>query len=123
MKNKIIALALSAMLFALCLPAGAQQPAKLPKIGFLNAGSGGSSFGWRETLVREFGKLGYVEGRNITFEVRNANTKYDRLGRESSSARRKRYRLRANCCPIGRQATGATERDHSQTLPGRRAVE
>ena len=79
MKNKIIALALSAMLFALCLPAGAQQPAKLPKIGFLNAGSGESSFGWRETLVREFGKLGYVEGRNITFEVRNANTKYDRL--------------------------------------------
>jgi len=79
MKNKIIALAQSAMLFALCLPAGAQQPAKLPKIGFLNAGSGESSFSWRETLVREFGKLGYVEGRNITFEVRNANTKYDRL--------------------------------------------
>src|SRR5262245_5274937 len=66
------------MLFALCQSAEAQQPAKIPKIGFLTAGVGELAR-WRENLVREFGNLGYVEGKNITFEVRNANTKYDRL--------------------------------------------
>jgi putative ABC transport system substrate-binding protein len=29
--------------------------------------------------VREFAKLGYVEGKNVAFEFRNANTQYDRL--------------------------------------------
>jgi hypothetical protein len=38
MKNKIINLALSAMLFAPCFSASAQQPAKIPRIAYL-AGS------------------------------------------------------------------------------------
>jgi putative ABC transport system substrate-binding protein len=71
--------ALSAMLCALCVPAVAQQPAKLPKIGFLSSGFSEGRFGWRESFVREFGKLGYVEGKSVTFEFRNANTQYDRL--------------------------------------------
>ena len=77
---------LCAMLFALSVSVQAQQPTKLPKIGFLSSGfsEGSSGFGegssgWRESFVREFGKLGYVEGKNVTFEFRNANTKYDRL--------------------------------------------
>ena len=37
MKNKIITLALSAMLFALCLPAWAQQAGKVPRIGILSS--------------------------------------------------------------------------------------
>ena len=75
----------AAMFFTLCsllLPpcffAEAQQPTKLPKIGFLSSGfsEGSSGFGegrssWRESFVREFGKLGYVEG-SVTFEFRNA---------------------------------------------------
>ena len=79
MKKKLTVLALCAMLFALCFPVWAQQPAKLPKIGFLSSGFGEGRSGWRESFVREFGKLGYVEGKNVTFEFRNANTKYDRL--------------------------------------------
>ena len=86
MKRKISVLTLCAMLFALSVSVQAQQPTKLPKIGFLSSGfsEGSSGFGegrsgWRESFVREFGKLGYVEGKNVTFEFRNANTKYDRL--------------------------------------------
>jgi putative tryptophan/tyrosine transport system substrate-binding protein len=56
--------------------AQAQSPPKLPKIGFLTAGFGE---GRRGSFVREFGKLGYVEGKNVAFEFRNADTKYDRL--------------------------------------------
>jgi hypothetical protein len=36
MKNKITVLTFSAMLFALCLPAAAQQPAKVFRIGYLS---------------------------------------------------------------------------------------
>ena len=68
------------VLLALGVTAEAQQPVKLPKIGFLNSGFGvGSSSGWRGSFVREFGKLGYVEGKNVAFEFRNADTNYDRL--------------------------------------------
>ena len=71
--------ALSAMLCALCVPVDAQQPAKLPRIGFLSSGYDEGGSNWRGSFVREFGKLGYVEGKNVAFEFRNANTKYDRL--------------------------------------------
>jgi len=39
MKNKIITLALSAMLLALSIPAAAQQPAKVPRIAWLTGGN------------------------------------------------------------------------------------
>jgi putative tryptophan/tyrosine transport system substrate-binding protein len=55
----------------------AQQPAKIPTIGFLTAGSHSSDR--VELFRREFLKLGYVERKNIAFESRNANNKYDRL--------------------------------------------
>ncbi len=55
----------------------AQQPIKIPKIGFL--GSGPSSRPWHESFKREFRKLGYVDGKNITFIHRFADNKYDRL--------------------------------------------
>ena len=57
--------------------AEAQQPAKIPKIGFLGAGLGSAA--WHGTFQREFRKLGYVDGKNVTFIYRFADTKYDRL--------------------------------------------
>ena len=72
------ALILGAMLFALCWSAEAQQPSKLPKIGFLRArlvASGTSLDG----LLRELRELGYVDGRNVAFEFRSADNSLDRL--------------------------------------------
>jgi putative tryptophan/tyrosine transport system substrate-binding protein len=66
------------VLLAFGVIAEAQQPKKLPKIGFLSSGGEGIN-AWRESFAREFGKLGYVEGENVAFEFRNANTMYDRL--------------------------------------------
>jgi len=76
--DKLIALSfMGVLLLTLSFTAEAQQPAKIPKIGFL--GAGGASSSWLESFQREFRKLGYVEGKNIAFESRNADTKYDRL--------------------------------------------
>jgi putative ABC transport system substrate-binding protein len=57
--------------------AGAQQPAKVAKIGWLGARSALAPA--REVFVRELGALGYVEGKNIAFEYRYAEGKLDRL--------------------------------------------
>ncbi|HSE86111.1 MAG TPA: ABC transporter substrate-binding protein, partial [Candidatus Binatia bacterium] len=66
-----------ALLFALCFSAHAQQQAKIPKIGWLGAGSEPGS--GLESLRRELGKLGYVEGKNIAFESRHADNKLAQL--------------------------------------------
>jgi len=77
MKKKIAVLTLCAMLFALCGSAEAQQPTKIPTIGIL--AGGGPSSARLDSFRREFGKLGYVEGKNIAFESRHAENKLDRL--------------------------------------------
>ena len=79
MNKKVTVLTLSAMLFALCPLAEAQQPAKVHKIGWLQARSPSGPGGGPESFLREFRKLGYVEGKNIAFEYRFADDTYDRL--------------------------------------------
>ena len=54
------------MLFALSFPAQAQQPKKVPHIGYLTS-SGRASFEAFATALRQ---LGYVEGKSIIFEFR-----------------------------------------------------
>jgi putative tryptophan/tyrosine transport system substrate-binding protein len=77
MKNKIIALALSALLFALCLPVWAQQPTNMAKIGFLTGGGHDSA---RNDAFRQgLRELGYVEGKNTVIEWRAAERKPGRL--------------------------------------------
>jgi putative ABC transport system substrate-binding protein len=78
MKKKFKVLTLSTMLLVLCSPAMAQQQSKIPKIGWLSPGSVASTTRF-ELFLREFRKLGYVEGKNITFEHRSADDKLDRL--------------------------------------------
>ena len=77
MSKRITALALGAMLLALTFPARAQQPAKISKIGWLSPGSAASAN--IELFLKEFRKLGYVEGKDIAFESRYADDKLDRL--------------------------------------------
>ncbi len=59
------------------LSARAQQPAKLPTVGFLGAGTPStySQGAFRQGLD----EAGYVEGRNVTIEYRWAEGQYDRL--------------------------------------------
>ena len=60
--------------------AEAQQPAKVPKIGWLGARPAAQSSGTgSELFLREFHTVGYVEGKNIVIEYRYADNKLDRL--------------------------------------------
>ena len=72
-------LTLCALLFALSYSAGAQQPKKVPRIGYLTpvSASGGSAS--LEAFRQGLRESGYVEGKNIIIEYRWAEGKVDRL--------------------------------------------
>ena len=80
------------MLLSLDVPAAAQQPSKLPRIGFLTYESASdSATALRVDAFRQgLRELGYVEGRNIIMEHRYAEGKFERLAELAEDlARRK----------------------------------
>jgi putative tryptophan/tyrosine transport system substrate-binding protein len=79
MRMTIIGIALSAMLFALCCPASAQQAMKIPRIGFLSGASPFTNVPRHEVFREGLRELGYIEGKNIVIEYRYAEGKLDQL--------------------------------------------
>ena len=80
MKRKITILTLCAMLFALSYSASAQQPVKIPRIGFVTSAGNPNSPGLRvEAFQRGLRELGYVEGKNILVEYRYIEGKTERV--------------------------------------------
>ena len=78
MNRKITVLTLCAMLFALCFPATAQQPKKVPRIGYLSAFEPALESARSEAIRVALRELGYIEGQNIAFEYRYGEGKQDR---------------------------------------------
>jgi ABC-type uncharacterized transport system substrate-binding protein len=62
---------------ALSFPASAQQPKKIPRIGYLARGSGLAADD--EAFYRGLRELGYLEGRNVAIERRAAEGKEEKL--------------------------------------------
>jgi len=78
MKKSVLLSTLVVALTVCGARAEAQQPAKVAKIGLLGARPAASSTGL-ELFRQEFRKFGYIEGKNIAFEYRSADNKFDRL--------------------------------------------
>jgi putative ABC transport system substrate-binding protein len=78
-KRKLGSFALCAMLFALCLPAQAQQPKKVQVIGYLSPVDPATDSPRAEGIRLALRELGYIEGQNIAIEYRYAEGKNDRL--------------------------------------------
>ena len=72
-------LALVATLALSGVVAQAQQPAKVPKLGYLAAASRSANAARTEAFRLGLRELGYVEGKNIVIEWRYAEGKRDRL--------------------------------------------
>ena len=79
MSKIVIRLALGAVLFALNVPTEAQQPTKIPRIGFLIATATSVNTARNEAFRQGLRELGYVDGKNIIIEWRSAEGKADRL--------------------------------------------
>src|SRR6266480_2056782 len=68
----------AAMLFAGAVIAEAQQPKKVPRIGYLAAGDAASESTRSEPIRLALRELGYIEGQNISIEYQYAEGKRDR---------------------------------------------
>src|SRR5262249_53732673 len=77
MKKKITVLTLSAMLFALCGSVKAQQPKKVPQIGYLSQLDPAGESTRAEAIRQALRELGYIEGQNIAIEYRYGEGKTD----------------------------------------------
>ena len=79
MHTKITRRTFCSMLLALPFPAQAQQPTKIPRIGYLATNSLSVISARVEAFRQGLRELGYVEGKNIVIEWRFADGKPDRL--------------------------------------------
>src|SRR5262245_46755988 len=72
MRKTVISFALTALFYALCASAEAQQPKKVPRIGYLEPGTASGNAVLLDGFRQELSKLGWTEGKNITVEYRFA---------------------------------------------------
>jgi putative ABC transport system substrate-binding protein len=77
-------IALCALLFALSVRAEAQQTGKIPRIGFLVAGTASAVSARVEAFRQGLRERGYVEGKTILVEYRYGEDKVDRLSEQAS---------------------------------------
>jgi putative tryptophan/tyrosine transport system substrate-binding protein len=69
----------TALVFAVCLSAEAQQPTKVARVGYLSPGDPVSRVYRIEAFRKGLKDLGYIEGKNIIIEYRFAEAKAERL--------------------------------------------
>src|SRR5262249_3746755 len=67
------------VLVAVAVIAEAQQPKKVPRIGYLSNFDPATESTRIEAVRQALRELGYIEGQNIAFEYRYAEGKLDRL--------------------------------------------
>ena len=79
MGGKIFVWLLATALLTTVPPAEAQQPGKIPRIGFQSAASSSAMTPRADAFRQGLRELGYVEGKNIIIEWRYAAGKLDRL--------------------------------------------
>ena len=76
MNERVIGVVLCGLLFALCCSVEAQQPAKIPRIGYVSGTGDHSNPGpYVEALRQGLRDLGYIEGKNFAIEYRGAEGK------------------------------------------------
>jgi ABC-type uncharacterized transport system substrate-binding protein len=79
MKKKILLSAVATLMLAFVHVAAAQQPTKVPRIGYLVVPSLSVGSARYEAFRQGLRELGYMEGQNIVIEYRSADGKLDRL--------------------------------------------
>jgi putative ABC transport system substrate-binding protein len=78
MKTRFLSILVAWVFLAVAVVAEAQQPKKVPRIGYLSTGDAASESTRAEAFRQALRELGHVEGKNIVIEYRYAEGKFDR---------------------------------------------
>jgi putative tryptophan/tyrosine transport system substrate-binding protein len=78
-KAAVRSILVAVVLLALRVTAEAQQPKKIPRIGYLSPRDAATESTRSEAIRLALRELGYIEGQNIAIEYRYAEGKLDRL--------------------------------------------
>jgi putative ABC transport system substrate-binding protein len=113
MNKKIISFVLGALLLALSVPIEAQQPKKVPRIGFLSSLSPAVVSDRMEAFRQGLRELGYVEGKNIVIEWRYAEGKTERLPDIAAEL----VRLNVDVIVTGGPAVNRSAKEATGTIP------
>jgi putative ABC transport system substrate-binding protein len=101
------------MLLALPFPARAQQPKKVPRIGYLSNRDPASESARAEAIRLALRELGYIEGQNIASEYRYAEAKLDRLPALAAEL----VRLKVDIIVTGGDAPIQAAKNATKTIP------
>ena len=110
MKAKILVYALLALILTTIHLAEAQQPAKIPRIGYLRDSIRCCELRIVRSISQGLRELGYIEGKNIVIEYRYADGKAERF----PSLRRNWFVLRlTSSLPVRRASSRGKESDQN----------
>ena len=114
MRKTVISFALTALFSALCSSAEAQQPTKMPRIGFLIGASASSISALVKAFRQGLRELGHVEGKDIVIEWRHAEEgKLDRLSELAAEL----VRLKVDIIVTGSPTDTRAAKDATATIP------
>ncbi len=111
MHKKITRRAFCSMLLALPFPARAQQPKKVPRLGYLSSFEPASESTRSDAIRLALRERGYIEGQNIATEYRYAEGKIDRYPELLADLMRLKVEIIvvAGGAPLVRAAMNATK--------------
>ena len=105
--------ALSAVLFAVCISAEAQQAGRIFRIGYLDQSTASSTPDLLDGFRQEMSKLGWTEGKNIIIEYRFAELKNERLPELAAEL----VRLKLDLIVITSRLTALATKSATTTIP------
>ena len=105
-------LLMASFVLAIADPAQAQQTGKVYRVGRLSGSLSSSTFSI-DAMRRELRELGYVEGKNIVFELRYAEEKPERLSVLADEL----VRLKVDLIIAGGPNDGLTAKKATKTIP------
>jgi putative ABC transport system substrate-binding protein len=111
-KAGVLSILFAVILLAVAVIAEAQQPKKVPRIGYLGGTASNAAFNLKPFRER-LRELGYIEGQNITIEIRHHEGKVERLPDLAPQL------VRLNCDVIVTNGTDAAEaaKNTIKTIP------
>ena len=111
--GKIFVLFLTTILLTTASATQAQQPTKVPRIGFLIASSRSVNAARYETFLQGLRELGYEEGKNFVIEWRSGEGRFDRLAALAAEL----IRLKVDIIVTAGPADTRAAREATSTIP------